>query len=90
MEARQSNPLKLINGIKRFGVEERMKQYIAIYLRISKEDKDCTGLKDESNSIHSQRILVKEYIKTHASFVNKPVLEFMNDGLTGTNFVEVR
>ena len=63
-----------------------MTQYIAIYLRLSKEDKDSTGLKDESNSIHSQRILVEEYIKTHADFANKPVLEFVDDGLTGTNF----
>ena len=63
-----------------------MKQYIAIYLRLSKEDKDSTGLKDESNSIHSQRILVEEYIKTYADFANKPVLEFVDDGLTGTNF----
>lgn len=63
-----------------------MKQYVAIYLRLSKEDKDGIGMKDESNSIRSQRLVVQEYIKAHADFENMPVLEFVDDGLTGANF----
>lgn len=53
---------------------------IAIYMRLSKEDEI---LKDESNSIHTQRMLLKEYIIDH--FENYEILEFQDDGYTGTN-----
>ncbi len=52
---------------------------VGIYLRISLEDGD----KIESNSIENQRKLIYEYLnKNH--FVN--MIEFIDDGATGTNF----
>lgn len=54
---------------------------VAIYLRISNDDGD----KNESDSISSQRILIKNYIKNNLS--NYEIIgEFIDDGYTGTNF----
>ena len=56
---------------------------IAIYMRLSKEDeKDCR--KEESNSIRNQRALAEAYVKDH--FKEYKLLEFQDDGYTGTNF----
>lgn len=65
-----------------------MASYIAIYLRLSLEDADLKDgeQKDESNSIHSQRLLLQQYIGEKADFAGLPVLEFVDDGYTGTNF----
>ncbi len=52
----------------------------ALYIRLSKEDGD----KSESNSVLSQKEILKEYLKLH------PELEFyefyVDDGYSGTNF----
>lgn len=65
-----------------------MKKYLAIYLRLSQDDVDLktNALKDESDSIHSQRLLIKHYIGRQADLCGFPVLEFADDGYTGTNF----
>lgn len=60
-------------------------QQIAIYMRLSKEDDKC---REESNSITMQRILLQKYAADH--FAEYELLEFCDDGYTGTNFVEVR
>lgn len=60
-------------------------QRIAIYMRLSKEDDKC---REESNSITMQRILLQKYVADH--FAEYELLEFCDDGYTGTNFVEVR
>lgn len=52
---------------------------VGIYLRISLEDGD----KQESNSIDNQRKLIYEYLHKN-NFVN--MVEFIDDGCTGTNF----
>lgn len=52
---------------------------VGIYLRISLEDGD----KQESNSIENQRKLIYEYLHKN-NFVN--MVEFIDDGATGTNF----
>ncbi len=63
-----------------------MKKYlIAIYLRLSKEDDKW---KEESSSIAMQRVLLRKYIEEN--FVDYEIIEFCDDGYTGTNFVEVR
>lgn len=54
---------------------------IAIYLRLSKEDKE---IHDESNSILNQRILLKEYVRNN--FEQYELEEFVDDGFSGTNF----
>ena len=52
---------------------------VGIYLRISLEDGD----KQESNSIDNQRKLIYEFLHKN-NFVN--MVEFIDDGATGTNF----
>ena len=59
----------------------RKRYRIAVYLRLSKEDEDRP---DESNSITSQRMLLKEYVKNH--FEQYEMQEFVDDGFSGTNF----
>ena len=59
----------------------------AIYLRISSEDADLrTGEKDESESISNQRSLLREYVSSHAELSGSEILEFCDDGWSGTNF----
>lgn len=53
------------------------------YLRLSLEDDDIL---DESNSITNQRIVIGQYIANHIEFANAKVLEFKDDGYSGTNF----
>lgn len=65
-----------------------MEQRIAVYLRLSLEDVDVrTSLsKDESNSVGNQRLLIKNFIDRHRELSDLPLLEFCDDGYTGTNF----
>lgn len=65
-----------------------MSLHIAMYLRLSQEDVDKKNnmLKDESNSIRSQRLLVQRHIQEHSEFADCSVMEFVDDGYTGTNF----
>lgn len=56
----------------------------ALYMRLSKEDGD----KDESDSIGNQRNLLMNHIKMQEDMVLSDV--YIDDGYTGTNFVEVR
>ena len=56
------------------------KQYkVGIYLRLSKEDEN----KGESNSIASQREILKNYIKDNEL---EFVCEYVDDGISGTTF----
>lgn len=55
---------------------------IGIYLRLSKDD----GKKDESNSITNQRKLIYDYIEKHTEFKNYDIIEFLDDGVSGTTF----
>lgn len=57
---------------------------IAIYLRLSNEDEE--GNLDESNSITSQRDLIKDYIKRNDDLLNGSTVEFCDDGYSGTDF----
>lgn len=56
---------------------------IVKYLRLSLEDEDML---DESNSITNQRIVIGQYIASKNEFKNAEVLEFKDDGYSGTNF----
>lgn len=59
-----------------------MKKYqIAIYIRLSKED---NKIKEESNSVTMQRILLHRFVAE--KFSDYDLLEFCDDGYTGTNF----
>ena len=60
---------------------------IAKYIRLSSQDDDCApGEKSESNSVANQRALLNHYIAAHPELAGKSVLEFVDDGHTGTNF----
>lgn len=52
----------------------------ALYIRLSKEDGD----KGESNSVISQREILKEYLKLHPDIELYDI--YVDDGWTGTNF----
>ena len=56
---------------------------VDFYLRLSLEDDD---LKDESNSITSQREILKDYISSREEFTGVKIREHIDDGYTGTNF----
>ena len=55
---------------------------VAIYLRLSKEDE---YIRDESNSISSQRALIKKHIRSIPELKAMDVAEFKDDGYTGKN-----
>ena len=57
---------------------------VAEYIRLSREDGD----KAESDSIGNQRKLIADYLKDKDDFVLYDI--YIDDGFTGTNFVEVR
>ncbi len=64
-----------------------MADKIAMYIRLSEEDYDVKkGLADESNSIKSQRMLLKSYINNHSEFNGWDVGEYFDDGTSGTLF----
>lgn len=56
----------------------------ALYIRLSREDGD----KEESNSVRNQRILLLDFISKHENFTLYDI--YIDDGYSGTNFVEVR
>ena len=60
---------------------KRYKYVIAVYIRLSKED---AGSMAESNSVKMQRLLLQRYASEH--FSDYELLEFCDDGYTGTNF----
>ncbi len=60
------------------------KNVIAMYLRLSGEDKE-TG-KNESNSIANQRQLILDYIQSDKTLSEYEVREFVDDGVSGVRF----
>lgn len=63
-------------------------KYLAIYLRLSLEDLNTekSNLKDESNSIQHQRMMINRYIEENSELAAFKTVEFIDDGYTGTNF----
>ena len=55
---------------------------VAMYLRLSKEDE---YIRDESNSISSQRALIKKHIRGIPELKKMETVEFKDDGYTGKN-----
>lgn len=55
---------------------------IALYMRLSSEDAHF----GESFSIGNQRDLLYDFIRNHREFDGRSVLEFCDDGYSGTNF----
>lgn len=65
-----------------------MEKVIALYMRLSQEDVDkrTNAVKDESNSIGSQRLLIHQHLDGCADLRDWPRMEFCDDGFTGTHF----
>lgn len=60
---------------------------LALYLRISDEDKDLKQAgKTESNSVANQRNLLREFIGRTPELAGVRVVEFCDDGWSGKNF----
>lgn len=59
-----------------------MAKKMALYIRLSSEDEN----EGESNSIKNQRDLLRNYFSDHVEFAQYEVLEFCDDGFSGTNF----
>ncbi|WP_304508188.1 recombinase family protein [Anaerotignum sp.] len=59
-----------------------MEQKIGIYLRLSDEDENP----EESVSVKGQRELIQHYILHHRDLSSYEILEFCDDGYSGTNF----
>ncbi len=55
---------------------------IAVYLRVSKKEKS----EKESSSIKNQRNLLLQFIENQKEFIDSSILEFLDDGYSGTNF----
>ena len=55
---------------------------IAVYLRVSKKEKS----EEESSSIKNQRNLLLQFIENQKEFIDSSILEFLDDGYSGTNF----
>ncbi len=59
--------------------------YAAMYLRLSRDDEDRDGLtKSESNSIGSQRELIKSFLREQPDIELYDI--YVDDGYTGSNF----
>lgn len=61
---------------------------LAFYIRLSMEDGDLKGSADkkESNSITNQRNLLLNYYESHPDLKKYKIIEFCDDGFSGTNF----
>ena len=61
-----------------------MNKVTAMYIRLSKEDIDCSkGIIEESNSISNQRELILNYLKKEG--LDNNITEYVDDGYTGTD-----
>lgn len=58
---------------------------LALYYRLSRADVDIEE-HDISNSIKNQEILLREYVHNHPDLLKYEVMEFYDDGYSGTNF----
>ena len=57
---------------------------VCLYIRLSDADDDLK-FKAESESIANQRELLTQYLKSHGEFHPYEVVEFVDDGFSGTN-----
>lgn len=64
-----------------------MVRTLVFYIRLSISDSDMAFCrKEESNSITSQRNLLYAYIRSYEEFAEYEVLEYFDDGVSGTGF----
>lgn len=58
--------------------------YVAVYLRLSRDDMTTEGSKTESNSISSQRDMIRSFIQKQDDMAIYDI--YVDDGWSGTNF----
>lgn len=59
----------------------------AVYIRLSAEDDNVDGrAKKESDSVTSQRILLKSFVIDQLGVAEAAILEYVDDGVSGTHF----
>ena len=59
----------------------------AVYIRLSMEDENVDGrTKLESDSVTSQRILLKSFVIDQLGVDEADILEYVDDGVSGTHF----
>ena len=58
--------------------------HVGIYLRLSRDDEDMAGAKTESNSISSQRELIRSFVRQHEDMEIYDI--YVDDGWSGVNF----
>ena len=59
----------------------------AVYIRLSAEDDNVDGrAKKESDSVTSQRILLKSFVIDQLGVAESDILEYVDDGVSGTHF----
>lgn len=67
------------------------KKILAFYIRLSSEDYDLKKSdKSESNSVANQRKLLLDHYRSRADLREYEIIEFCDDGFTGTNFERPR
>lgn len=67
-------------------MNRKANKVIAFYIRLSDADEDIdTDIKIESDSIVNQRKYLKDFIKNSKEFIDYTIIEFVDDGYTGTN-----
>ena len=57
---------------------------VALYIRLSQEDKDNGNEKQESNSVTSQKTILNEFVKEYDDLIIYNT--YIDDGFTGTDF----
>lgn len=62
-----------------------MKYLLVLYYRLSLKDYDKEEM-DSSNSIENQKKLLQSYVASHQELSKYEVVEFVDDGYSGTNF----
>lgn len=63
-----------------------MAESLAAYYRTSLEDFNrAHGLSEQSQSIGNQRKVIMEFLRNNGELSRYPVIEYVDDGLTGTN-----
>ena len=62
----------------------------AVYIRLSMEDENVDGrTKLESDSVTSQRILLKSFVIDQLGVDESDILEYVDDGVSGTHFKRI-
>ena len=73
-------------------VDPTILERVAIYIRLSNEDRDSGRIMEEehsmeeSYSIINQRNYIRYYLTLHKEFQNAKIIEFVDDGYSGMNF----